>query len=475
MRKTTKRILAGIMSAAMLASFAACNDSSSGGGSASGGGDASNAGGDTTQAPANETTTEKTEWTGDNIEVTAAEELDTSIDISGKTLKWMGFNDLNPTNDNPERSPEVAIFEDTYGAKIEYMETTNDTRFDDLANAIIGGNSPDIFLYEWRSFPYDVNKGQYQAVDELVDWNDPMWADVKETADIFMWNGEHYVAPFGYRINDYQILMYDKDMVEEEGLDDPYELYQAGKWDWDAFLGMTKEFQGGDETRFGIAGWWANAFVFTAGDTLITYDGSKFSNNLYSQSVERAQSVIDELYVNNLIKAGWVDPSQAFVDGSLLFYGMGTWAYNGAAESVPDHTIQVVPFPKEPGSNTDYISKALHSHMWVKGSENADCVKVWYNINRLVNYDPQYTDINKQKHLANNPLWPEEIYDLVASFNDDDKFAFTFDYGYGLSDLMGDEVMPILYEGRVNQQWESWITAREEYMTIVDSSISDYQ
>lgn len=208
MKKTTSKILAGILAAASAASFAACSSDDSGSGNA-----------ETT------TTTAKTEWTGDNIEVTADEgALDTDVDISGKALKWMGIYDLNPTNDSPERSAEVALFEDTYGASIEYIPTTSSTRFDDLATAILGGSSPDIFIYEWRTFPYDINKGQYQPVDSLIDWSDPMWADVKDEADKFIWKGEHYIAPLGYSFNDTQILMYNTTMAEEEGIEDPYEL-----------------------------------------------------------------------------------------------------------------------------------------------------------------------------------------------------------------------------------------------------------
>ena len=48
------------------------------------------------------------------------------------------------------------------------------------------------------------------------------------------------------------------------------------------------------------------------------------------------------------------------------------------------------------------MSKRIVSHMWVKGSDNADCVKAWFNVNRLVNYDEQYKDITKQKFLTNS-------------------------------------------------------------------------
>ena len=108
MKKTYARILAGVMAAASAFSLSACSDDSGSG---------------STDTTPTESTTAKTEWTGDNVEVTVAEDaVDSDINIEGQTLKWMGFYDLNPTNDNPERSAEVALFEDTYGAKIQYIE-----------------------------------------------------------------------------------------------------------------------------------------------------------------------------------------------------------------------------------------------------------------------------------------------------------------------------------------------------------------
>lgn len=456
--KNYKKIAAGLMAVATLMSLTACGGS----------GEAA------TEAI---TTTEKTEWTGDNIEVTADEgELDTSVDISGKTLKWMGIYDLNPTNDSPERSAEVALFEDTYGASIEYIPTTSDKRFDDLATAIMGGTSPDIFIYEWRSFPYDISKGQYQPVDSIIDWEDPMWADVKESADKFLWNGEHYIAPLGYAFNDTQVLMYNQRIIEEEGFEDPYTLYTQGEWNWDTFTDMMKTFveNGNGSDRFGIGGWWANAFVYTAGETMVTYDGEKFHNNMNSAKIERAQSVIEDIFKNNLIKRGWIGGESAFTSNDLLFYSMGTWAYNAAAQSMPEDTIQIVPFPKDSESDNYYVSNKIHAYMWVKGSENADVVKTWFNVNRLVNYDSKYTEVTKEKYLANNTGWTSEMYDIAMDFYDSDKFVQAYDYGYGLSTFMGDEVMSVLYEGIANEQTENWIQTRDTFSSIVDEEIAAY-
>lgn len=457
-----RKIAAGVLALSMTASLSACGGSG--------------AGSESETTTADVTTTAATEWTGDNIEVEALDET-LDVDISGKSLKWMGIYDLNPTNDSPERSPELALFEDTYGAKIEYMPTTNDKRFDDLATSILGGSSPDIFAYEWRTFPYDISKQQYQPIDSLVNWEDPKWADVKATADKFIWKGEHYIAPLGYSFNDTQVLMYNKTTIENEGMDDPYELYLNGEWDWNTFVDMMKSYVENNSTgseRYGIGGWWANAFVYTAGETMVTYDGTAFGNNLRSQKIEKAQGVLEDIFKNNLIKRGWIGGESAFVDDSILFYSMGTWAYNAAAKSCPDDVIQIVPFPKDPDSDSYYVSNKVFAYMWVKGSENADCVKAWFDCNRTVNYDEKYVEATKEKYLKNNDGWTSEMYDIAMNFYDEDKFVQAYDYGYGLSTYMSDTLMTVLYEGIANEQFESWVQAREEYYSIVDEEIAVY-
>ncbi len=460
-----KKLTAGILALSLTASLTACGGSSDSGSATTG---------DTTTADV--TTTAATEWTGDDIEVDALDET-LDVDISGKTLKWLGIYDLNPTNDSPERSPELALFEDTYGAKIEYMPTTSDKRFDDLATSILGGTSPDIFAYEWRTFPYDISKGQYQAIDSLVNWDDPKWAAVKDTADSFIWKGEHYIELLGYSFNDTQVLMYNKTTMADNGFEDPYELYLNGEWDWNTFVDMMKTYVESNDSgseRYGIGGWWANAFVYTSGETMVTYDGTKFGNNLRSQKIERAQGVLEDIFKNNLIKRGWIGGESAFVDDSILFYSMGTWAYNAAAKSCPDDVIQIVPFPKDPDSDKYYVSNKVFAYMWVKGSENADCVKAWFDCNRTVNYDEKYVEATKEKFLKNNDGWTSEMYDIAMNFYDPDQFVQAYDYGYGLSTYMSDTLMTVLYEGIANEQFEDWVQAREEYYSIVDEEIKVY-
>jgi len=109
-----KKFLAGTLAVCMTASLVACGDSTSDTTTAS-----TDSGNDSAETTAEGVvTTEATEWTGDAVEVETEGYQKLDVDIDGQTMKWLGIYDLNPTNDSPERSVELALFEDTYGASI---------------------------------------------------------------------------------------------------------------------------------------------------------------------------------------------------------------------------------------------------------------------------------------------------------------------------------------------------------------------
>ena len=49
-----------------------------------------------------------------------------------------------------------------------------------------------------------------------------LWEDMHETAEIFAYNGNHYVIP--YSISDPFVITYSRTLIKSEKLDDPYEL-----------------------------------------------------------------------------------------------------------------------------------------------------------------------------------------------------------------------------------------------------------
>lgn len=139
-------------------------------------------------------------------------------DIKGQTIYWLADYDLNPTN-NQDRSVALSLFEDKYGAKVEYVSCTSDTKFDTLASRILGGDPVDMFPYEWDAVPNGVTKDQYQPLDDYLDLSDDIWSDMTDVIDMFQYKGKHYVVP--YCLSDPLLLTYSRSMCEENGLDDP--------------------------------------------------------------------------------------------------------------------------------------------------------------------------------------------------------------------------------------------------------------
>ena len=64
---------------------------------------------------------------------------------------------------------------------------------DTLANLILAGTPPDFTPSGTNStatYPMSCIKGQYQPIDQWIDYNDPLWNGVKEIADNFSFSGK---------------------------------------------------------------------------------------------------------------------------------------------------------------------------------------------------------------------------------------------------------------------------------------------
>ena len=57
------------------------------------------------------------------------------------------------------------------------------------------------------------------------------------------------------------------------------------------------------ETRYGINGWFGQAMVQSTGQAFVTYDGTKFSNNINNSAIEEAENTMEEI-----MKLGMYEP-----------------------------------------------------------------------------------------------------------------------------------------------------------------------
>lgn len=421
--------------------------------------------------------------------------------VKGQTIYWLSYYDLNPIN-NQDRSVALQLFEDLYGGKIEYISCTSDNFYDVLASRILAGDPVDMVAYEWDAVPNGVSKNQYQPLDDYIDLSDPLWDDMRSAIDAYTYKDAHYVVP--YRISDPLLITYSRSLCQENGLDDPYTLYQQNQWDWNTFLDMMTKFTGNaaaGETRYGVNGWIGQAMLISAGDTVIRYDGKQFINNINSKQIETAETVMEKIASQKLYDPGW---SSYFPENrQTLFYAMADWTlYESNVKNVPEPVVEangtvaandlmIVPFPKNPDSDTYYLSSNFGAKMLVSHSDKGAAVGAYIKCERLAETIEAYQQTEKEKKLIMEKsaagvlkrYITEEQYDALMTYRNPANITPLFDFGYGMGSRMfsdGDYsydtrgIMDNIGLAIINGEQDEWAVVRDEMSPLIDNVLKDY-
>lgn len=402
-------------------------------------------------------------------------------------LLFMGEKDLNPTTAN-EKSVGLNLFEDK-GGSIKWSRVTSTNKFTKLGAAVTSGKDvPDIFKYEWLAFPCQVVQGFYQPINDVVDFDDRMWVDVKSTAEQYSLDGKYYVAPISY--NPSSMLFYNRKNITDGGFDDPVDLYYEGEWTVDALEDIMSDWcksSKGDDQRYGINGYFALQIVQKTGETMVkTDDNITFTNNLSDPKIAQAEERLSSWKKNGYVQPDWIGGAASAFEKNILFYAMGEWAATGTSGPTSSDDWGVVPFPSDTSYEGDkpITTADMTAYMWVVGSEKKDAVKTFYECYRVAETDPTYIQNTKDKWLADNPNWSEDDYEIIRTVADPNENLMIFDPAYGVSSLMGDDfggfmsgvnLTGWLYNGCTKPDEQgveyTWTQLKEKYTATVDSEL----
>lgn len=416
-------------------------------------------------------------------------EFDKLEELSGEEgeLEWLSYYDLNPTRSQPEKSTNLALFEKK-GGKIIYAQTSSMKKYDDLATRLMANDPPDMFAYEQKmTFPANCVKEMFQPIDDAIDLNDPMWADVKDTAEDFTLGGKHYVLPIAYGA--LSILTYNKDVIEAESFEDPYDLYMAGEWDWNTWYDMMEEYCEGasaDEDRYGVNGWFAPFIFQSTGKTLINYnaENDEYEANLFDPDLERAADLLYDIQKKGYYYSDWVGSASDAFKKNILFYGMGDWAVTPKEGD----KWGIVPMPRDPNRDEQYTTVSINAFMWVRGSEKDKAYRLWNQCAKMAQSDPEFKEIGKKKFFENKPYWSEEMYQITYEEVTSERFIKLNDPGYGISTALSDDdaatndskeaIIPFMYSSVMksdeNGKQYTWAKLRETYKPTIDSELKTF-
>lgn len=415
------------------------------------------------------------------------------IDISGQTITWLADYDLNPA-EGENRSAALALFQDIYGAEINFIPVSDSDKFAKLDEMLNSGEKVDMFPYEQGEFPEGAVKNIYQPLDPYfnimgIDDGSGLWDDMFSAIDLFQYDGQHYVIP--YNISNPVVVTYSRKLMEQEELGDPYELYLKGEWDWDAMMSMMRKFVDNHTgiTKYGINGYFGQALIQSTGTGVVTCKSGEFTNNIKSPEIEAAGKFMEQLNEMNLIDRSYIGHFPK--DNSTLFFVMGSWALGESNALNPESDIMAVPFPKSPDADKYYITCDFDARMLVKNSTMGEAVAAYIKCERIAASQEEYNNARKEQALAvkKSPSGKvkysltEEQYNAVQSYLYGDNIAPAFDFGFGMGEKMNNEnshyyssrgVMNNLTEALINGTVSSWKSLSEEWTGVIDETVKNF-
>lgn len=420
------------------------------------------------------------------------------------TIKYLGFYDI--TSDSKGKEQCLIFQSEQYGGKIEYIATASGAAYYEKLGVLIScDDSPDIVTKDAMLYPGNVSKNFFEPLDSYIDLNSSLWKGMKSVADSYTWNGKHYYIP--HRTTTSFALNYNKKTIADNGLADPYELYQNGEWTWDAWADMMEKFCAKSEDNIGFyatdTGY--DAFVLTTGTPLVSVSKGKVTNNVLSSNVNRAMQFLRDLQVAGLgydkQYGDWVPP-QTFATNSdkLLFLVMEPeWTYIAATEQIQNPSgvendiydtvsdFAFVPMPRDPSAKKYYQGIDTFGFLVPKGAKNITGAVEFMNLFRAYETDKTVQKQVKSSRISPDPVyylqgryegkqkwqmtWDEKLYDLWKEMSDPSVFSMVTEGIYGFDS----DLSEVMYDSfGAFESGESWDKAAATLSTYVGSTKEYY-
>ena len=413
----SKKIFAGLMALSMMAGFTACgnNDGSS----------------DATSEETTTTTTAKTvavnteELKDDEaaaLEDTMSQLQD--VELENRTIKWLAHYDLNPSSNGASKSVGLEMFEKKYGGEIQYYPTTWENRFNDLSTYVLGGEGIDFFTGDdTANFPKGIVSGMFQPVDDYIDMNSAIWQNTKDAMELLNFGGKHY--EFITTVTAEAVVIYNKATIEANGLDDPWDLYEAGEWTWDTFKQMLLDFVDEDSDQWGLDGFWAEKALFlSAGVPSVQSVDGNLVCNINDATVEKAMNYQFDLYTNGLVfpreQFAWSEQPSFMGEGRQLFYICGAWTVQAAPETwstaIDPEDLGLAPVPS-PADSDPWQGATLGGYALCKGAQNPEGVALFAECQILGSNDESAVAISDRKAMDDYG-WSQELIDKNKAINE---------------------------------------------------------
>ena len=266
----------------------------------------------------------------------------------------------------------VAEFQKQYpDVTVEFITADWSNWEEKLMAAYRSGDPVDLINDGVNNNPRFPLSGITQPIDPYVNMENPNLK--KEVMDeIFCFNGSHYVAASEVNV---AVVYYNKTLIQQEGLEDPAELYAKGEWNWDNFVKIAKKLTSSKDNRWGFATEYPYLFYGSNATSILKLDeNSKYVLNIDDPALTEALEILQDGTFDSEW-SGWEGNALlSFQKGQSAMFGDFQWQEKsiiaGKEFGLTNFEYGVVPMPYGP-NNTENLN-LVHSAGWAIGS-GSDC------------------------------------------------------------------------------------------------------
>ena len=314
-------------------------------------------------------------------------------DFSGTTINILGYSSSNAYNDADSFSAEQTgeIIDDAiYQRNIETEELLNvvlsydaslgereaQSRF--INGVLAGDQTCDIFIHKGGYFGTFFTSGTLMAWNDVEGLNTDMPWYVKAANDTIK-IGEMQYALFG-DVSQTNITMcwttaFNKRLVEEYNIENPYEIVKSGGWTMDRLMNLTKDIwsdlngngERDEDDRYGYytdSYATLDAFMIAHSINATSKDADGFPvTDFYSERLVKSFEKVYDLYWNN--PGTYVDTTEPyeyrfdFAEGKAVFVPMLIDYYISADLRSMTDDYGILPYPKLDEEQEDYSTPLL--------------------------------------------------------------------------------------------------------------------
>ena len=304
--------------------------------------------------------------------ITAAQAEEKTYDFGGMTIafcNWWGW-DLTPglSDQNDRLIARIAETEEKFNVKIE-MRKGPEEYYDNMVTTIMAGEPYGDLMFAFPdNFPGWVKAGAAYDLTELIA---ETGIDLSEYSPIATNVGEYDGHNYGLNkempdVN--SMVAFNKRLLEEAGLESPYELIEKDEWNFaklqEYAKALTKTDANGVTTQYGFSaydpyGTLATTFVNANNAGIVEEVDGKATFALDSANALEALNVMYDM--SNVDKsiflydagADWATSTNMFIAGEIAMMNAPQWVIECYNAWGMEDDFGLVPFPKGPQA-TEY-------------------------------------------------------------------------------------------------------------------------